>query len=338
MYDPGDIGKKGTIFSLPYSIEGSNLILLPVHLDVTVSRGEGTACAPDLVLDESTQLDLAIPSIFKAWELKMALSDRIIPKAENQKIRMIARKVIEQLEAGKGIRSLTDEVESVNAFCRQTYQKIEQKCDGLFEKKKLIGIIGGDHSSPLGLIRSLAKTHAFGILHIDAHMDLRSSYTGFKYSHACIMYHSLLLDGVTSITQVGIRDYAEVEEELVNISSKPVHVFYYESLFLQRNMQRSWQGQVNGIVETLPDKVYISFDVDGLEHGLCPNTGTPVPGGLMFYEAVFLIEQVARSGRKIIGFDVCETGNGIWDANVGARVVYRLATMMGVSQGLLQFK
>ena len=90
------------------------------------------------------------------------------------------------------------------------------------------------------------------------------------------------------------------------------------------------------IIADLPQVVYISFDIDGLDPLLCPHTGTPVPGGLAFEDAMYLIEQVALSGRTIAGFDVCEVapapdGNE-WDANVGARVVYRLACATAASQ------
>jgi agmatinase len=89
--------------------------------------------------------------------------------------------------------------------------------------------------------------------------------------------------------------------------------------------------QVKAILDCLPEKVYISFDIDGLDPKLCPHTGTPVPGGLELEEAFYLIKEVARSGRQIIGFDLCEVapGNDQWDGNVGARVLYRLASWSG---------
>ena len=86
----------------------------------------------------------------------------------------------------------------------------------------------------------------------------------------------------------------------------------------------------------LPERVWISFDIDGLDPRLCPGTGTPVPGGLDFYEAVYLIGEVARSGRTIVGFDLNEVapGDSEWDANVGARLLYKLSAWTLASQGL----
>ncbi|MFA5533390.1 MAG: arginase family protein, partial [Mariniphaga sp.] len=89
------------------------------------------------------------------------------------------------------------------------------------------------------------------------------------------------------------------------------------------------------IIEKLPEQVYISFDIDGLDPKLCPHTGTPVPGGLDFPEAVYLLKRLTESGRRIIGFDVCETGNNEWDANVAARIIYKICNLTGRSQGLI---
>jgi agmatinase len=86
----------------------------------------------------------------------------------------------------------------------------------------------------------------------------------------------------------------------------------------------------------LPQNVYVSFDVDGLDPKLCPNTGTPVPGGLELEQAIYLVKQLVEQGKTIIGFDVNEVapGDDEWDANVGARLVYRLANLAALSRGL----
>lgn len=336
MYNPSEAGKKGTIFGLPYNLEESDMILLPVHLDVTVSYGQGTSKAPDLIIDESSQLDLSLLTINDPWNLKMAMYDRIVIASQNEIQRGRATNVIRALESGKDPEQ--DQLDFVNEFCDSTHKKIEETAASLFDLGKTVGIIGGDHSSPLGLMRALAHRQSFGILQIDAHMDLRNAYEGFKYSHASIMYNALKESNIISLTQVGIRDFCEEEEYFVNKSEKPVHTFYDEALFMNRINGLVWKDQVKEIIETLPEHVYISFDMDGLDPSLCPNTGTPVAGGLQFNEATFLMEQVVRSGRKIIGFDVCEAGNESWDANVAARIIYRIATLTGVSQGLLKFK
>lgn len=336
MYNPSDVGKKGNIFGLPYNLEDSDLILIPIHLDVTVSYGQGTARAPDLIVDESSQLDLSLLSIKNPWELKMAMYDRTVVASQNEIQRGRAINIIKALEAGK--EPETDQLEFVNEFCESTHAKIEETANSFLNLGKLVGVVGGDHSSPLGLIRALAKRQSFGILQIDAHMDLRQAYEGFEYSHASIMYNALKEEGVTSLTQVGIRDFCEEEENYIKNSSKPVHVIYDEQIFQSHVNGIFWKQMVDKIIETLPQDVYISFDMDGLDPSLCPNTGTPVAGGLKFNEVVYLLEHVVRSGRKIVGFDVCETGNDPWDANVAARILFRLATLTGTSHKLLEFK
>jgi agmatinase len=98
----------------------------------------------------------------------------------------------------------------------------------------------------------------------------------------------------------------------------------------------TWKMICDDIVASLPMQVYLSFDIDGLDPKLCPNTGTPVPGGLELEQAVYLIRRVADSGRKIIGCDLNEVVPGLddWDANVGARLLYKMCNLMGKSQSL----
>lgn len=336
MYNPSAVGKKGSIFGLPYNLEESDLVFLPVHLDVTVSYGQGTSKAPDLILEESSQLDLSLVSIKNPWELKMAVYDRIVVASQNEIHRGRAINIIKALESDKEPEA--DQLAFVNEYCDSTHLKVEETATSFFDLGKLVGVVGGDHSSPLGLIRALAKKKEFGILQIDAHMDLRASYEGFTYSHASIMYNALKETGVKSLTQVGIRDYCEEEEDLIASSAKSIYVFFDEHIHNQNIAGVSLKDQMEKIIDTLPQNVYVSFDMDGLDPSLCPNTGTPVPGGLQFNQSVYLLEQVVRSGRKIIGFDVCETGDGSWDANVAARIIYRLAALTGVSNNLLSFK
>lgn len=334
MYNPSDVGKKGSLFGLPYSEEEADLIIVPLELDVTVSYREGTSNAPKRILDESTQLDLSIPGVKEPWLLKMALAESLQLADQNAAFRTKAKQVIASLENEDQVDK--QQLSAVNQYCTALHKEVEDTMQELLDRGKLVGMVGGDHSSPLGLIRALGRKDDFGILQIDAHMDLRNSYEGFQLSHASIMHNALKCDGVTSLTQVGIRDFCEEEEQYIEKSKKPIHVFFDELLYHdQLHENRTWKHQVDSIVETLPDLVYISFDIDGLSPSLCPNTGTPVPGGLNFNEAIALLKSVVDSGRRIIGFDLSEVGDESWDANVGARVLYRLCVLAGVSNDLL---
>ena len=336
MYNPSDVGKKGSIFGLPYNLEEAQLVLIPVHLDVTVSYGQGTSQAPDIILEESSQLDLSLLSVNNPWEFRMAMYDRVVKKSQNEIHRGRAINVIDSLEAGKEPES--DQIGYVNDFCESIHEKIKELSASLLDLNKIVAVVGGDHSSPLGLIRALSERNEFGILQVDAHMDLRDSYEEFTFSHASIMQNALKEYGVKSLTQVGIRDFCGEEENYCKHSVKPVHTFYDEKIYRDKLNGINWKSQVENIVKTLPENVYISFDMDGLEPSLCPNTGTPVAGGLQFNEAVYLIEEVVRSGRKLIGFDVCETGSHSWDANVASRIIYRISVLTAVSNGLLNFR
>ena len=201
---------------------------------------------------------------------------------------------------------------------------------------KIVALLGGDHSTPLGFLQALATKHSgFGILQIDAHADLRIAYEDFEYSHASIMYNALKIPQVEKLVQVGIRDYCQEEVDVMHAEGKRVKTFFDRDLKHAQFAGKTWQVQVEEIVAELPQNVFLSFDIDGLDPKLCPNTGTPVAGGFETEQVLFLVENVIASGRKLIGFDLNEVGpsDDEWDANVGARLLYRLCNLLGKSNG-----
>ena len=136
------------------------------------------------------------------------------------------------------------------------------------------------------------------------------------------------LPSVSHLVSVGIRDFSSDEQTYAKEAKKRVRVFYDAQLKEQKFSGITWKSQAENIVSELPEKVWISFDIDGLDPKFCPSTGTPVPGGLDFYEALFLFKTLVDSGRQIIGFDLCEVAPNAqseWDANVGMRMLYQLA-------------
>jgi agmatinase len=202
---------------------------------------------------------------------------------------------------------------------------------------KLVFGLGGDHSTPFGLIKALAQQHDdFGILQFDAHCDLRRAYEGFTWSHASVMYNVLeRIPQVSRLVQVGIRDYSEEEAQYIQQSKGRVRTWFDRDI-----KRRLYQGQSmlsvhEAILADLPEKVFVSFDIDALDPSMCPNTGTPVPGGLSYWEAEHLLEMLARSGRTIVGMDLNEVapGDDEWDANVGARLLYRMCNLFGLNRG-----
>jgi agmatinase len=187
----------------------------------------------------------------------------------------------------------------------------------------------------LGLIEAVAKRHpGVGILHIDAHADLREAYLGFASSHASIMHRSLEVDGISRLVGVGYRDLGVAECQRIQNDATRIRSFTDFEIAERLANGEPWSQCVNDIVEALPPIVHISFDIDGLDPSLCPNTGTPVPGGLSFRDACMLLAAVSAA-RRVVSFDLCEVSpgpSGEWDANVGARVLYKLAGCAITSQ------
>src|SRR5690606_21984997 len=137
-------------------------------------------------------------------------------------------------------------------------------------------------------------------LQIDAHADLRDAYEGFQQSHASIMYNVLQnCPNMVQLTQVGIRDIAESEVQLIENSNGRVKTFFDWNLKEEEFAGKTWADQVKVIISTLPERVYISFDIDGLYPYLCPNTGTPVAGGFALEQINYLFFELAQSGRTI---------------------------------------
>jgi agmatinase len=338
-YDPSGVGQlNGNLFGLPFSAETAQLIVIGVPWEVTVSYGAGTARGPQQVLEASPQLDLYDLDHPDGWKQGIFMPP-IAPDwlERSDRLRPLAGQIIERLEQGRSLSDAPDLgplLATINQAGRTLNQELKQQCLDWLRQGKRVAVIGGDHSSPLGLFEALAEHHGnYGILHFDAHADLRSAYEGFEFSHASIMFNMLKLPQVSKLVQVGLRDVSRGEVDLIDQSDSRI-VAYFDTQVQQRLYGGTpWLSLCEEIIAHLPQKVHISFDVDGLDPKLCPNTGTPVPGGLELEQVYCLVRSLVNSGRTIIGFDLCEVGNAEWDGNVGARIVYKLANFMDRSQG-----
>ncbi len=343
QFDPNGVGlDNGHFIGLPFDETDAEIIFLPVPWDVTVSYSDGTASGAQNILQASGQLDLFDPYVKDAW--KMGIYMRPISRkwAEKSKeLRAEASSYIEWLEKGSPASAAAQQqaiCTKVNEASQTLNDWVKTQARELLEQGKMVGLVGGDHSTPLGYLEALAEHYAdFGILQIDAHMDLRKAYEGFTYSHASIFYNAMQLPQISKLVQVGIRDYCQEEVDTVEQSDNRIEVIYDHELKENLFKGSTYHSICQEIVKKLPNLVYISFDIDGLSPNLCPHTGTPVPGGLDFQEALYLIKMVVESGRTIIGFDLCEVaGEGHdWDGNVGARILYRMANLAGKSQNLI---
>jgi agmatinase len=333
-FNPNDIGvANGNVFALPCNFDNSELILLPVPWDVTVSYGGGTSRGPESILEASTQVDLYDLDYGNFWEKGIymtEISEEIL--AQSKKHRSLATEIIKLLETGATAEdnaTIKENTIKVNEACDDLRKWVFEQTMNIIKSGKKVGLIGGDHSSPLGFIQALQQHHGdFGILQIDAHCDLREAYEGFIYSHASIMYNVLNTTSISKLVQVGIRDFCEDEKLFAENSNNRVDIFFDRILKNRMYEGMTWKEWAHEIVSKLPQKVYISFDIDGLIPSLCPTTGTPVAGGLELDQVFYLFNTLKASGREIISFDLNEVGTTEWDGNVGARVLYRLCGLM----------
>ena len=332
-FDPNSYAvKNGHFIGLPYTEAEALVVLLPVPWEATVSYAAGTALAAANILEASYQLDLVDWDIPNAWEtaIYMQKMDNSILELSHRS-RQLAKAHIDRLEQGKPIdQEILNEVNQNSAVVNNW---VYQQSKSLMQQGKLVGLVGGDHSIPFGYIKALSEQHSsFGILQIDAHCDLRAAYEGFSNSHASIFYNIMEeIPAVVQLVQVGIRDACEAELSYAAKHSDRIQIHSMSQIRKHQFTQsKTYHECCQEIIAALPPNVYISFDIDGLDPKLCPNTGTPVPDGLELQEAFYLIQQIINSGRTLIGFDLCEVGSATdWDGNVGARVLYKLAVLLG---------
>ena len=337
-FDPDAPGvANGNFFGLPCGEQEADTVIVQVPWDATVSYGKGTADGPRAMLDASLQVDLfderfPLAADMKVWTLP-----------EEQRLRELnayagerAGRVIAALEAGEDPALQEGLCAEVNLASEELNAYVEAVSEKYLSESKSVVLAGGEHSVPLGLIKALSRRYpGMGILHVDAHSDTRKAYEGFRYSHASIMYNAMTeCTALGRITQVGIRDFCSSEYGLVTSSDLFVP---FTDFRIKEGLYdgRTWKSICQEIVSTLPENVYVSFDIDGLSPEYCPGTGTPVPGGLTFSQVDYLLYILACSGKRIVGADLCEVapGNvGEWDANTGSRVLFKLLLCMEYSR------
>lgn len=334
------------VFGLPEDPQGALVHVLGVPFDATTSFRKGTARGPAAIRAASRQVDLfdalnGRPYLAGIWMAPPA------PEVArwNEEASRAAEPVIAAGGVGMGGVSadgrLRKSAERVDAIQMELNRWVEQRANEILDRGKLCALVGGDHSVPFGAIQAHATRYpGLGILHFDAHADLRPAYEGFTWSHASILRNvAERIGGVAKIVQVGIRDFSEEERGFAAASNGRIQALHDLEWADAKHSGHNLKALVRRTLTALPETVYVSFDVDGLEPALCPNTGTPVPGGFTWNEANLWLDELVRSGRRIVGFDLNEVapaagvddGSG-WDENVGARLLYRLIGFMLRSQ------
>ncbi|MBB1287003.1 agmatinase family protein [Flavisolibacter sp. BT320] len=339
-FDPNSAGNpNNNVFGLPFSEEDARLTILPIPWEVTVSFGSGTARSAEQIMTASLQVDLFDPEYPDSWQQGFYMREtdkKVLLKSDY--LRKEAELYIDYISKG--------EIVTDNQFMCRTLKEVNEgslflnewvynQAKAILNSGKLLGVLGGDHSTPLGYMRALAEKYGdFGIIQIDAHCDLREAYEGFVYSHASIMYNALKeIPQLSKLVQMGIRDYSLGEHQFIKENNGRIRTYFDREIRVRQYEGESFKDIVEEVIDQLPDKVYISFDIDGLDPKLCPNTGTPVQGGFETEQVFYLFDKMIKSGKQIIGFDLSEvsTSENGWDANVGARMLFKLCNLMVAS-------
>lgn len=345
-FDPDAPAQPGSgMYGLPQDARSAldaKVGIISVPFEVTVSYRSGTANGPQAIQNASRQVELEDREVGRAYQV--GFCDVFLPEslAEASRLgRMSAETII--AEGGVHEDSVLESLAgTVDDCCVQMNAWVYKIVGSFLRSGHLSAVVGGDHSVAFGSIKAHAERYpGMGILHLDAHHDLRRAYEGFTWSHASIMYNvAERIPEVSQIVQVGIRDSGQQESEYVRASNGRIVVYYDHDMALSQHCGKSWAQIASEIVGQLPQQVYLSFDIDGLDPTLCPNTGTPVPGGLNWHQICLLLSTLGRSGKTIVGLDLCEVAPGPngdeWDGNVGARLLYKMIGWMLRSQGLIE--
>jgi agmatinase len=324
---------KDGIYGLPFKEKEAKIIYMPIPWDVTTSYQAGTSNGPKAILNASEQIDFFDLDYVDAYTqgLFMKKEDSLIKKL-NTEGRKLAKKIIDADEGDlKKNKNLQNALKKVNDISDKLNSKVYAEAKKYLDNNQIPVIVGGDHSTPFGAIKAYAEHFKhFGVLHFDAHSDTRVSYMGFNHSHASIMHNVMeKIPGVTKLVQVGIRDFCE-QEYTYTKENKKVEVYFDQDLQRRKLNGEAFSKIAKEIVKHLPENIYISFDIDGLDPRYCPNTGTPVPGGLEYQEVIMIINEILNAGKKLVGFDLVEVApnpknkTDEWDANVGMRLLYKM--------------
>lgn len=336
-FNPNSVSNpNNNIFGLPFTEEEARLIILPIPWEVTVSYNAGTARAPEHILHSSLQVDLYDADVPDGWRQGFYMrpyDKKVLMKSDY--LRKEAELLINYISQGEVINDnkfMCKSLKEINEGSTFMNNWVFERTKELMDSGKLVALLGGDHSTTLGYLRAIGEKYGnYGILQIDAHCDLRKSYEGFTYSHASVMYNALEeIPQLEKLVQVGVRDYCLEEVEYLEANNNRV-VTYFDKAIKERQYEgETWRQITDEIINQLPQHVFISFDIDGLDPKLCPHTGTPVQGGFETEQVFYLFKKLIQSGRKFVGFDLNEVGvsHDEWDENVGARCLFKMCNLL----------
>ncbi|MEM9064712.1 MAG: agmatinase family protein [Planctomycetota bacterium] len=327
-FDPDAPITNGRLFGMPQSRADSNVVVIPVPFDATASYGTGSAQAPTAIRDASAQLDLYDMRFGEIWRCGIFMEEE--PEdiaALSSRTRDLAAPII---EAGGPSKKDADAIRQIDEAGERVRSHVRSRVAAVLTEDRFPILLGGEHSVSLGAIEAAAAAGPLGILQVDAHADLREAYEGFRYSHASVMHNAVtLFPDVISLSAIGLRDISRSEYDFL-ATHQDVCAFQADHTIGSGLAEGANISDImREAIQRLPDRVYLTVDIDGLDSSLCPSTGTPVPGGLTWREFDHLIWMLSASGKAVVGADLVEVvpGPTEWDANVGARVLYKLCAL-----------
>lgn len=320
-YDPNlPAENNGNFAGLPFPEAKAEIVYIPIPWDITTSHTRGTSKGPQNILEASSQIDLFDENLTDAWKIPRQFQpiNREIEKRNT---------ILSQVERKSLLKEVDEACVNMNDF---TYTEVKKcLCNG-----QIPVTLGGDHSVALGSIKACTEYFKdVDVLQIDAHMDLRSAYEGFQYSHASVFYHVMTKTEAKKLYALGIRDFCPEEKDFSFSLGNRYHLMTAQDLFFRLLEGERFSRIIRSFIDGMSEKVYLSLDIDALDIQYNPGTGTPVPGGLHYYQLIYMIHAIVKSGRELVGLDICETGSRFYsDGFVSAKLAYSLSNLAFLSQ------
>ena len=273
-------------------LEKSKVILIPVPYDGTSTWGKGADKGPEAFLEASENMEwYDIETDSEVYRQGIHLTDPILEKS------------------------------SPEAMVKAVYATTKD----FIKRNKFVTVFGGEHSVSIGTIRAFNECFDdLTVLHLDAHADLRESYNGSKYNHACAVHEA---SQTTNLVQVGIRSMDAIEKTYMD----------EEKTFFAHDTVNDeyWMDKV---IEAMTDNVFITIDLDAFDPSILPSTGTPEPGGLFWYETLEFLKQVFED-KNVVGFDIvelCPNKNDKSSDFLAAKLYYKMLSYKFAGQDVDQ--
>ncbi|MBC8342709.1 MAG: arginase family protein [Bacteroidetes bacterium] len=324
------------IFGLPFDLEESEAVIIPVPWDVTAPH-DGAADAPDAIFQASKSISLYQEKLEDAWKagiymhnipLKWKESSYQLRKIRNRIHKRHSKKMTDAKRAEQ-----SKDCKNINLTSRLLNEWVEQISSEYLKDNKLVGLLGGGQAISSGFLTSLSRKYDhFGILHLDAHADLLSTYEGLEFSDFSSMHYALKLSQVKKLVLAGCREILYSEQHVIEKNYQLIKLFSDKYIKEKHFRGNTLKMMISEIISPLPKNVYISFDAAIMQAEIMPNVGFPQPSGFSFEEISFLFSEIQQSGKKIIGFDLSgirpRKENNYWEAKLGAHLLFELSSLM----------